>query len=589
MSPTSRGLSRFWKEIRRRKVLRSLAIYAGTAFIILEASTIIFPRWGFPDWSIDLVLWVLVVGALINLIIAWFYDFTSDGLKRTEALKEEPEEAKKPESRAWKAATYSSLVVIIALIVFHLLAPRNTLRAGDIQSLLVLPFENFTGDDQLDYVAAGMHSSLIGDIGQISSLRVISKTTASIYQNMEMTLPDMATELNADAVVEPVVMCYGDSVCIQIRVVTPFPEEKQLWVGEYKEDRSKIMSLYNKVTKQIADEVKVQLSSEEEELLARSRSINKAAYDHYLRGLYYWDLFTPEALQQAMGHFSKAIEVDPEWAEPYAGLAYVWVAIHQFSGAPQDVTVPNMFNNLSKAQELEPESIFVRYVGALVEGWTTWDFDQSIADLEYVIEKHPSDAFAHMYLAHGLACTMQPEKAEYHCGIALDLDPMNPMILALGTAILINSQQYQAAIDMSIKVLSIVPGQPVALSNLTTLNLMLEDYEKAFEYWPTWVTLEEGQWKTIFDLYEQEGIKPAVTLLLEYMEPVHGDQLPLDIAQYHALIGNDSMAMKWYYKAYEERNPMLPYLNTEFGRAETFRIEDPAFDSLMLKIGLPIK
>jgi TolB-like protein/Tfp pilus assembly protein PilF len=510
-------------------------------------------------------------------------------MQMTKPLEEVTESEPRAESKAWRVATYLSLAVIVGLIILNILSGPKQLKAGDIQSLLVLPFDNFTGDEQLDYVAAGMHTSLIGDIGQISSLRVISKTTARIYNTMGMTLPDMATELNADAVVEPTVMCYGDSVCIQIRVVTPFPEEKQLWIGEYKEDRSKIMNLYNRVTKQIADEVKVQLSSEEEELLTRSRSINKEAYDHYLRGLYYWDLFTPEALQQAMGHFDKAIEADPLWAEPYAGLAYVWVAIHQFSGAPQEVTKPNMFNNLEKAEELDPESSFIRYVGALVKGWTTWEFDLSIADLQYVIQMNPNDAFAHMYLAHGLACTMQKEKAEIHSRIALDLDPMNPMILSLGTAILANAGQYQEAIDMCHKVLTIVPGQPVALSNLTSFYLMLGDPDKAFEFWPQWVDLEEKQWETILGLYKAEGLKPAVELIIRYMEPVLGDQMPLDIAQYYALIGNDSMAMHWYNKAYQERNPMMPYMNTEFGRAEPFRIDDPAFDSLMVKIGLPIQ
>jgi hypothetical protein len=106
MPNTPGRLLLFWKELKRRKVLRSLAIYAGTAFIILEASTIIFPRWGFPDWTIDLVLWILVVGAVINLIISWHYDITSDGLKKTEPPANLPQEDKKPESRGWKAATY---------------------------------------------------------------------------------------------------------------------------------------------------------------------------------------------------------------------------------------------------------------------------------------------------------------------------------------------------------------------------------------------------------------------------------------------------------------------------------------------------
>lgn len=589
MPNQTKRLSSFWKELKRRKVFRSLAIYAGTAFIILEATTIVFPRWGFPDWTIDLVLYLLIFGALVNVIIAWFYDITPDGLTRTKTASEAIREERISDSRAWKAATFISLAVIIGLILYNIIAGGNELKTGDIRSLLVLPFENYTGDDRLEYVAAGMHSSLIGDIGQISSLRVISKTTASIYGNMELTLPDMASELNADAVVEPTVMCYGDSVCIQIRVITPFPEEKQLWIGEYKEDRSKIMSLYNKVTKQIADEVKVQLSSDEEALLARSRSIDKEAYDHYLRGLYFWDLFTPEALQQAMVHFNKAIEIDPNWAEPYAGLAYVWVAIHQVSGAPSHITRPNMIENQRKAEELDPESTFVRYVGAFVNGWIDWDFDHCLTDMEYVLEKNPNYAIAHMYYAHLLACIMKQEEAEVHCRIAMDLDPLNPMILTLAGAVLANSKLYDEAIETAEKVLSIVPDQTIAISNMVSFNLILGEYDKAFEYWPRWINLEAGQWESIVGTYRSEGLKKAVELLIPILEQSYGDQMILDIAQYYALIGKDSMAMDWYYKAYEERNPMLPYFNTIYGRAEPFSIEDPAFDSLMLKIGLPIR
>ena len=194
----------FWQELKRRNVLRSLAIYAGTAFIILEACNMLFPRWDLPDWTIDLVFWLLVLGAFINLIIAWFYDITPGGMQRTAPLQEESKQEKGPASRGWKVATYISLVVIVGLILMNVIGGPKQLRAGDIQSLLILPFDNFTGDDQLDYVAAGMHSSLIGDMGQVSGLRIISKTTASAYKELDMTLPEMASRLNADAVVEPV-------------------------------------------------------------------------------------------------------------------------------------------------------------------------------------------------------------------------------------------------------------------------------------------------------------------------------------------------------------------------------------------------
>lgn len=137
MSDQAKPNFNFWKELRRRNVLRSLAIYAGTAFIILEAATIIFPRWGLPDWSIDLVLWLLILGAVINLFIAWVFDITPQGIQKTKPVDKVAESEVQSDSKAWKAATYLSLVVIVALITLNIVGGPKQLRAGDIQSLLV--------------------------------------------------------------------------------------------------------------------------------------------------------------------------------------------------------------------------------------------------------------------------------------------------------------------------------------------------------------------------------------------------------------------------------------------------------------------
>ena len=153
MTASTNKPSRFWKELIRRKVLRSLAIYAGTAFIILEAATIIFPRWDLPDWTIDLVLYLLILGAFITFIVTWIFDMTPQGLQKTRPLEELTEKERPSDSKIWKAATYISLVVIVGLIIFNVI-PTKQLKAGDIQSLVVLPFDNFTGDDQLDYFVA---------------------------------------------------------------------------------------------------------------------------------------------------------------------------------------------------------------------------------------------------------------------------------------------------------------------------------------------------------------------------------------------------------------------------------------------------
>jgi TolB-like protein len=578
----------FWQELKRRNVLRSLAIYAGTAFIILEATTILFPRWDLPDRTIDLVIWLLVLGAVINVFIAWFYDVTPGGMQKTLPLEETDDQVKQPASRGWKVATYISVVVIVGLIVLNVVGKPSELKAGDIQSLLILPFDNFTGDDQLDYVAAGMHSSLIGDMGQVSGLRIISKTTASAYKELDMALPEMATKLNADAVVEPVVMCYGDSVCIQIRIVTPFPEEKQIWIGEYKEEKSKIMSLYNRVTKQIADEVKVQLTPNEEQLLfAETKSVNPDAYDAYLKGIYYWDQFTPQSLQLALQYFNTAIELDPDWAPPHAGIAYYWIAVRQYGLAPPSITVPLINDNLNKAFKLDPQSANTQYVSALASVWTGFNWKKGEKELLKVLEINPNDAFTQIYYAHLLSILKRDSEAISHCDIALDLDPLNPMILGLSTMALAFTGEYERAIEVGEKALAISPGNGAAIGGLFIAYFCTENDQEGFNTWMINLPVDEETKSAVINTYNDEGVAAAAYLLATQLEK-QDHLFPMEIAQAFILSNNHSLAMDWLEKGYSNQDANIPYVGLTMFSEGLFKINDPRNLELLKKMNLPL-
>jgi adenylate cyclase len=200
----------------------------------------------------------------------------------------------------------------------------------NISSLLVLPFDNFTGSDTLEYFVAGMHSSLIGGIGKIGSIHVKSKTTSRAYKDTEKSIPEIASEQNVDAIVEASVLCLGDTACFQVKVISAYPEEKQLWVQDYYVEKSQILNLYNRVTKEISEKINAILTPEETNLLAESRTVDPEAYDAFLKGQYYWEKLDKESMQKALDYFQLAIEKDLEWADPYAGLANAWACLGDF-------------------------------------------------------------------------------------------------------------------------------------------------------------------------------------------------------------------------------------------------------------------
>jgi len=589
MSSNSNTFHKFWQELRRRNVLRSLAIYAGTAFIILEACSLIFPRWGLPDRSIDLVLWLLILGAFINVIISWIYDITPQGMQKTKALEEIQPNEKLSDSKKWKAATYVSLVVIVALIIVNLM-PTKALKAGDIQSLLILPFDNFTGDDQLDYVAAGMHSSLIGDMGRISGLRIISKTTANIYKHLDLDLPQMASELNADAVVEPTVMCYGDSICVQIRVVTPFPEEKQIWMGEYKVDKKDILNLYNRVSKQIADEIKVSLTPYEEEVLAETRAINIEAYDFYMKGKYYWDQLTPEALQMALEYFNKAIEADPTWAPPYAGVAEFWIGVRQMGLAPSSITVPNIYKFLNKAMELDPNSANSHYVNALAAVWTGYDWAKGESEFLKVIELNPNDASNRAYYAHLLLFLKRHDEAYVQTKKALELDPLNFLVQGLGAVTCWHIGRYEESMELANKVLVLVPNHPLGINVLWGCNELQGNYKEAIDYCGKLFGLDEESMKLVLDTFEKQDYIAALGQILSIVESIPEEEIPVSasirIAWLYLRTGSLDETLIILEKVQEEQGPDLPYV---FTGSEMYKeMEDhPRFLAIQEKIGLP--
>jgi len=589
MPDKPKGLSHFWKEVKRRKVFRSLAIYAGTAFIILEACSLIFPRWGLPDWSIDLVLWLLTLGVFINLIIAWMYDFTSEGVQRTKPSEEIQVDEKPSDSKRWKAATYISLVVIVALVIFNVI-PTKSLKAGDIQSLLILPFDNFTGDEQLDYVAAGMHTSLIGDMGRISSLRVISKTTANIYKHLDLPLPQIAEELNADAVIEPSVMCYGDSVCLQIRVVTPFPEEKQIWMGEYKAAKEDILNLYNRVSKQIAEEIKISLTPLEEEILAEIRSVNIEAYDLYMKGKYYWDQLTPEALQMALEYFNKAIEVDPTWAPPYAGVAEFWLGVRQMGLAPNSITIPNIYKYLNKAVELDPHSAQTHLLNAAVAVWTGYDWEKGESEFLKSLELNPNNAEIKAYYSHMLLFLKRHEEAYTQARKALELDPLNPKIQGFVAITYLHIGRYEESMELAKKALVMVPNHPLGLNAMWSGNDHFGNFEEATAYFGKLFGMGEEKMVQVMDTFKKQGYIAALEEILSFVESIPDEEIPVSasvrIAWLHMKTGNVDKALSILEKELEEQAADLHYVFT--GNELFEEIADhPRFLAIQEKMGLP--
>ncbi len=587
MLTNSNKISQFWQELKRRSVLRSLAIYAGSAFVILEAATIIFPRWGLPDWAIDLVLYLLILGALIAIIVAWIFDITPEGVQKTKPADEIGDSEKPSDSKAWKASTYISLVVIVALIIFNVVPFNKHARAGTIKSLVVLPFDNYTGTDEFEYFVSGMHSGLIGDIGKISALRVISKTSSRLFKDVDMSIPEIASELGVDAVIEASVLCIeGDSVCIRIKLVSAFPEEQQLWVQDYRVEKSQILNFYNDVTKTISEEINIFLTPQEENMLAETRTVDPEAYDAYLMGQFYWEKLDPEFMEKALEYFQRAIELEPEWADPYASLATVYGSFYVL---PKSVTLPLKYKYLNRAMELDPNSANVRYVKAGTAVWTEWDWEQGEREFLKSLELNPNNALCRLYYAHLLMILRRSDEAVHQANLGLELDPLKPLVLGLYGVVMRNEGDYLSAVTHFEKALSIDPNFGFASSNLAAAYWDNRD-EKWFNQWKKVVCWDTEVTAIIEKVYYEDGHVAAIEKLLKLNEE-YGDEFCkigegisvrkyLQVKNYEKAIDN---LEKWY----ESRQMNITYIATNLNQYEQLK-DYPRYIELLKKMNLPL-
>jgi len=403
-------LSRFWQELKRRKVVHVVTVYASAAFVVIELINNLAEPLNLPPNLLTIVVIVLALGFPLAIILSWLYDVSSEGVEKTRPIEELKEGEKTVVPNAWKIATIVSFVVIIGLLTFNIIGGTKSLKAGVIQSLLILPFDNFTGDDQLDYVAAGMHSALIGDMGQISALRVISKKTASVYKTKDMSLPEIANDLM------------------------------------------------------------VELTPGEELLLARSRTVDTEAYDSYLMGLYYLEDLNPESLNKAREYLNRAIEKNPDWAPLYSGLTTVWITLAQMGIEPPEIAGPKIFENLNKALELDPDNADSHFVSGMTAFLTQWDWGKAETAFLNALATNPSDASARVIYAQLLGCLQRNDEALTQGRLAIELDPLNPLVQVWYAAVLCGVGDFETALAYGEK---ITADDPRFIELLQKMNLPL--------------------------------------------------------------------------------------------------------------------
>jgi TolB-like protein/DNA-binding winged helix-turn-helix (wHTH) protein/Tfp pilus assembly protein PilF len=474
----------------------------------------------------------------------------------------------------------SRLVAAIAIVVVGLAALLMfTIRARNVASnqanatrstsLVVLPLENLSGDKDQDYFADGMTDELIANLAKIRSLHVISRSTAMTYKGTRKPLSEIARELNVDAVVEGTVMRVGSRVRITAELVQ-VSTDHHLWADTYESQMGDVLALQNRVSAAIVNEIRINLTPEERERLAKTPAVAPEAYENYLKGLYYWNKRSDENLTRAIGYFERATQLDPNYALAYAGLSdcYAIISAEIFGTMPASEAAPKARAAAVRALELDPTLAEAQTSLATEKFNYEWDWSGAAQGFERAIGLNPSYATAYQRYSLYLIAMGRAQDSFAQIQKARALDPLSLSInFSLGWRLYM-ARQYDAAItqlkdtlemDPSYELPHLVAGQ--AYEQKGNYALAIPELRKAVE-------LSRGTPLMVSALahaYARSGNRAEAEKLLAQLQAKSMNQYvsPYYFAIVCVGLGKTEEALDWLEKAFGDRSNGLVFLKVE--------------------------
>jgi tetratricopeptide (TPR) repeat protein len=408
------------------------------------------------------------------------------------------------------------------------------------------------------------------------------------YKDTDKPLLEIARELNVDALVEGTVYQVGEKVRIRLQLIDVLPEERNLWTQTYEKAANDVKVMYNEMARTIAENIQVKLTADETTRFAGAPQVNPQAYEAYLNGKSHLYKLTPPEIDAAQHYFEKALEIDPDYALAYAGIAFVWTARQQMGLIIPSEATPKAKAAAKRALELDDTLPEVHYTWAAIKTWNDWDWEEGEQAFKRALELRPNYPDALVYYSNLLCYMDRLDEALAMGERALQLDPLNSIIMTISGSVLEYLRRFDDVIERAQNALRTSPNDPVAYNSLWGCYYMKGMYEESLKSAMALFTglglpeIAEAMTKG----YEEDGYSGAMTSAAEIMVAFSKQTYvsPYYIAMMYAFAGDKENTIEWLEMGYEMRDPMMPYIS-----AFTFDLldDDPRYHDLLQRMNLP--
>ena len=605
------GIAKFWQELKRRKVMKVIIVYASMAFIVLQLLSILIEPLFLPDWVMTLVIVLLAIGFPVAIVFSWIFDLTPTGLEVTQSLNHQGEPNGLAANRR-KSFIYAALIGVLLVIVGMLAYPKvfksDSVKLNpDLEkSIAVLPFKNDSEDAGNVYIVNGLMESVLNNLQKIEDLRVISRTSVEKFRNNTMTIAEIAKELNVNYFVEGSGQKIGDQILLNIQLIEA-SSDKHLWAQQYKRKATDIFELQQEVAKNIANKIEAIITPEEAARINKKPTENLQAYDYFLKARDLYQLGNREGLEGAIPLFKRALEYDPTFALAYADIAisyyyldllltekqntkligeYADKALLYDATAGESLVAKALYHMNSaeyaealpyfeKAHEYNPNSSEI--IGFLSEYYTTYVPD-SEKYLEYALkgmqlniaaDNAIASSYIYLHLSNAFIQTGFVVEAEKYINQSLAFSPDNIF------------SQYVKAYILYAKNKDLAKTKELLLATLardtTRLDVVQEigkicyyqgDYKSAYTYYDEFTRIRESKKLNIFPsedakiavVFEKMGMKQRADKYfkryLNYAENDHSIYRDLSLGMYYAYKGDTEKALEHIKLFSKEENYM---------------------------------
>jgi len=577
----------FFAELKRRNVYKVAIAYAVVAWLLIQIATQVFPFFEIPNWAVRLIVLAIIIGFPIAMLIAWAFELTPEGLKRTESLDARSTSSR---SRIWIYVAVIAGAISVGLFFLGRFTSRGN-RSGpnDLpeKSTAVLPFENLSEEKGNAYFADGIQDEILARLSKIADLKVISRTSTQKYKSAPINLREIAQQLGVANILEGSVQKSGDAVRVNVQLINAL-NDAHLWAEIYDRKLTDIFAVESDIAKTIADTLQAKLTGSEKTAIAKRPTVNSEAYELYLKGRYFWNKRTGPDLRKAIDYFKRAIEKDPKYAVAYAGLADSYDLLPAYGAGTPRESYPLAKAAAKKALEIDDTLAEAHTsLGDILCSYDL-DFASSIKEFERAIALNPNYATAHHWFGSStLLVVGQFDRAIAEGKRAVELDPLSLIINAdLGYDYFI-ARRYDEAIEQLRRTIEIDPrfydahwtlGEALELKG--QLREALAEYKKAAE-------LDDDPFVLglVAQAYAKLGQRDEALKILEQMQQLATRRYVADysFALVHMALGEKNKAVEWLERGYRDRagheiafiklDPMLDPLRG-----------DPRFEALVQKI-----